>query len=105
MPAVPARGRASTPAGAAADPPESTVVTHRPFSEMMPARGRGDGARNPGVRGNAPGTEHPGGGHPRGPARTVRRLQSPPGAAAGAQGTGTCSRPGATEAFSARKGF
>lgn len=63
---MPARGRASTPARAAADPPESTVVIHRPFSEMMPARGRGEGPRSPGVQGNARGTGHPVGGRPRG---------------------------------------
>lgn len=59
--AVPARGRASTPARAAADPPESTVVINRPFSEMMPARGRGNAHRTRGCGEMPPGPGIPGG--------------------------------------------
>lgn len=46
------QGRASTPAGADADPPESTVVIHRPFSEITSARGR---SGEPAVRESLPG--------------------------------------------------
>lgn len=101
--AVPARGRASTPARAAADPPESTVVIHRPFSEMMPARGRGEGPRSPGVQGNARGTGHPVGGRPRGSVCRVCGVCVP--ALRSEHPGDRCPRPGATEAFSARKGF
>lgn len=87
--AVPARGRASTPARAAADPPESTVVINRPFSEMMPARGRGNAHRTRGCGEMPPGPGISGGPPARfSPHRP--RLSSPPGA---------------TEAFSARKGL
>lgn len=50
----------------------------------MPARGRGEGPRSPGVQGNARGTGHPVGGHPRG---SGCRVCPPPGSAASTQGT------------------
>lgn len=63
-PALPARGRASTPAGAAADPPESILVIHRPFSEMMPARERGKERGTRGCGEMPPGPGIPGVGTP-----------------------------------------
>lgn len=93
-PAEPAQGRASTPAGADADPPESTVVIHRPFSEIALNWGR---STEPGIRELLPGAGILGG-HPRG-------YSAPPGAAVSTQGTGTYTRPSVTEAFSAKKCF
>lgn len=85
--AVPARGRASTPARAAADPPESTVVINRPFSEMMPPVGAGM-RTEPGGAGKCPRDRASQEGPPARFSPHRPRLPSPPGA---------------TEAFSARK--
>lgn len=55
------QGRASTPAGADADPPESTVVIHRPFSEITrPGEGAGSPRYENRSQEGRPGRDPPG---------------------------------------------